>query len=236
MSSLEQQLLRLGQELEYPPEPDVAPAVLVRLDRRPFPWRRAAAVALAVFAVASAAAFAVPPARTTILRWFHLRGVTVELVETLPPAVERSQAGGLGRPLAPDAAARAVGFELELPPGARPRRVYVLDGALASVVLRTEGRPLLLSEYRSGNFDLLKKSASGKSVIEQVLVNGEPGLWLEGGPHTLTYFNPRGEFRQRTVKIRGNVLLWIHGPLTLRLEGRLTKGETLRIARLLPRG
>lgn len=236
MSSLEQQLLLLGQELEYPPEPDVASGVLLRLDRRPFPWRRAVAVALAVCAVAVTAAFAVPQARTTILKWFHLRGVTVERVETLPPAVERSQADGLGRPLAPDAAERAVGFELELPPGTRPRRVYVLDGALASVVLRAEGRPLLLSQYRSGNFDLLKKSAVAKSVIEPVLVNGEPGLWLEGGPHTLTYFNGRGEFRQRAVKIRGNVLLWIHGPLTLRLEGRLTKGEALRIARLLPRG
>lgn len=236
MSSLEQQLLRLGQELEYPPEPDVAPAVLGRLGRRPFPWSRAAAVVLAACAVAVTAAFAVPQARTTILKWFHLRGVTVERVETLPPAVERSRAGGLGRPLAPDAAERAVGFELELPSKTRPRRVYVLDGALASVVLRAEGRPLLLSEYRSGNFDLLKKSAVAKSVIEPVLVNGEPGLWLEGGPHTLTYVNGRGEFRQRTVKIRGNVLLWIHGPLTLRLEGRLTKGETLRIARLFPRG
>jgi hypothetical protein len=236
MSSLEQQLQRLGQQLEYPPEPDVARAVLVRLDRRPFPWRKTAAVALAVFAVAVVAALAVPQARTTILKWFHLRGVTVERVDTLPPAVERSQAGGLGRAFTPDAAERAVGFELELPPGAKPRRVYVLDGALASVVLRAEGRPLLLSEYRSGNFDLLKKSASGKSVIEQVRVNGEPGLWLEGGPHTLTYFNGRGEFRQRTVKIRGNVLLWVHGPLTLRLEGKLTRKQAVEIARLLPRG
>ncbi|MCA1682621.1 MAG: hypothetical protein LC685_01250, partial [Actinobacteria bacterium] len=228
MSSLEQQLQRLGQELEYPPEPDVAPAVLARLDRRPFPWRLVA-VAFAVVAVAVGAAFAVPQARTTILKWFHLRGVTVELVETLPPAVERSQAGGLGRPLAPDEAERAVGFELALPPGTKPGRVYVLDGTLASVVLRSAGRPLLLSEYRSVNFDLLKKSAVAKSVIEPVRVNGEPGLWLEGGPHTLTYFNRRGEFRQRTVMIRGNVLLWIHGQLTLRLEGRLTKTEALRI-------
>ena len=235
MSSLEQQLERLGRELEYPQEPDVAPGVLVRLDRRPFPWRLVA-VALAVLVVAVAAAFAVPQARTTILKWFHLRGVTVERVETLPPAVERSQAGGLGRPLTPDAAERAVGFELALPPETHPGRVYVLDDALASVVLRLEGDPLLLAEYRSGSFDLLKKSTGAKTVIEPVLVHGKPGLWLEGGPHTLTYFNRRGEFRQRTVKIRGNVLLWTDGQLTLRLEGRLTKAEALRIGRLIRRG
>ena len=79
MNELEQRLHALGQELEYPPEPDVAPAVLAQLDRRPFPWR-AVAIAVAVLAVALGAAFAVPQARTTILRWFHLRGVTVERV------------------------------------------------------------------------------------------------------------------------------------------------------------
>jgi hypothetical protein len=235
MSSLEQRLQRLGQELAYPPEPDVAPPVLARLDRRPFPWRPVA-LALAVIAVAVAAAFAVPQARTTILKWFHLRGATVERVETLPPVVEASQAGRLGRPLSRDEAERAVGFELALPPGTKPRRVYVLDDALASVVLRAEGSPLLLSEYRPVDFGLLKKSAGAKSVIEPVLVNGEPGLWLEGGPHALTYFNRRGEFRQRTVLIRGNVLLWTDGQLTLRLEGRLTKAEALRIGRLIRQG
>ena len=229
MSPLEQQLQRLGRELEYPPEPDLAPAVLVRLDRRPFPWRLVA-VALAVLALAAGAAFAVPDARTTILKWFHLRGVTVERVETLPPAVERSE---LGRALSRDAAERAVGFELALPPRTKPDRVYVLDGALASIVLRIEGRSLLLSEYRAVDFNLLKKSASAKTVVEPVLVNGEPGLWLEGGPHTLTYFNRRGEFRERTVLISGNVLLWTDGQRTLRLEGRLTKAEALRLGRLI---
>jgi len=180
--------------------------------------------------VAVGAVFTVPQARTTILKWFHLRGVTVERVETLPPAVEPSQ---LGRPLSRDEAERAVGFELALPPGTNPGRVYVLDGVLASVVLRAEGRSLLLSEYRAVDFALLKKSATAQTVIEPVLVNGEPGLWLEGGPHTLTYFNRRGEFRQRTVLIRGNVLLWTDGPLTLRLEGRLTKAQALDIARVI---
>jgi hypothetical protein len=173
----------------------------------------------------------VPQARTTILKWFHLRGVTVERVETLP-AIESSQ---LGRRLSRDAAERVVGFELALPPGAKPGRVYVLDDALASVALLAEGRrrPLLLSEYRAVDFGLLKKSAGGETVIEPVLVNGEAGLWLEGGPHTLTYFNRRGEFRQRTVKIRGNVLLWTRGQLTLRLEGELTKAQALDIARVI---
>jgi hypothetical protein len=233
VSVLEQRLHRLGQELEYPPEPDVAPAVLARIDRRPLPWR-VVAIAIAAVAVAIAVAFAVPQARTTILKWFHLRGVTVERVETLPSAVERSQAGGLGRPLSRDEAERVVGFKLVLPPfqGAGPKRAYVLDGALATVILHARGRPVLLSEYRARGFDLLKKASAGKTVVEFVRVNGDEGLWLEGGPHTLSYFNRRGEFTERTVVIRGNVLLWIHGNLTLRLEGKLTKAQALAIARV----
>jgi hypothetical protein len=35
------------------------------------------------------------------------------------------------------------------------------------------------------------------------------------------------------VLIRGNVLLWTRGELTLRLEGRLSKAQALRIARTI---
>ena len=67
-------------------------------------------------------------ARSAILRFFHLRGATVERVGKLPPAVERSQAGGLGKPLSRAEAEQRVGFGLALPPveGGGPARVYVL--------------------------------------------------------------------------------------------------------------
>lgn len=231
MSPLEQRLQALGRELEYPPEPDVTGAVVARLDRRPFPWRLVA-IAVAVLALAIGAAFAVPQARSAILRFFHLRGASVERVETLPPAVERSQAGGLGRSLSRPEAERAVGFRLVLPPLAgEPRQVYVLDNYLASVILRADGHPVLLSEFRSADFDVLKKATANRTVIEPVRVGPDEGLWLEGGPHTLTYVGPHGEFRERRVLIHGNVLIWIHGPLTLRLEGKLTKAQALKLAR-----
>jgi hypothetical protein len=229
VNGLEQQLRALGGELAYPPEPDLAPAVLARLDRRPFPWRRAVAVTLAVVAIGIATAFAVPQARSEILHWFHLRGVTVERVETLPSAVERSQARGLGRPVSRHEAERELGFRLMLP--SEPRRVYVLGDALATVIVEDHGRPLLLSEFRSRGFSLLKKLVGSKTVVEPVQVDGEPGLWVEGPPHTLTYFDRQGRFQEKTVRIHGNVLLWTRGELTLRLEGRLSMAEALRIAR-----
>ena len=233
MTELELQLLGLGRELELPAAPDLAPAVLARIERRPFPWRRAAALAFAVLVVAIGAAFAVPQARTTILRWFHLGGATIERVETLPPAVERSQAGGLGRPLSRGEAERALGYRLELPPlrGGEPRHVYVLGDSLATVILRAYGHRALLSEFSSFGPRLLKKLALDKTVIEPVQVDGREGLWLKGGPHTLRYFNRSLGVQEQTVLIHGNVLLWLDGTLTLRLEGKLTKAQALSIAR-----
>ena len=228
MSSLEQSLQQLGRELAYPPTPDLASTARYR--GRPFPWR-AVALTAAVLAVALAAAFAVPQARTTILRWFHLRGATVERVETLPAAQERSRAGGLGRRMSESRAERFVGFHLLLPPLRGRPAVYVLDDTLATVILRLGGRPVLLSEYVARSYALLQKSVGAKAVVEPVRVDGERGLWLEGPPHTLTYFNGNGEFQERTVKITGNVLLWTQGPVTLRLEGRISKAEALKLAR-----
>ena len=151
MSALELRLRALGQALELPPEPDLAPRVLERLEgrRRPFPWRRGAVLALALLVLALGAAFAVPQARSAILRFFHLGGVTVIRVETLPPAVERAQAGGLGRPVSLPEAERQVLFRILLPPfkGGEPRHVYVLGDSLATVIVRAHGRPALLSEF-----------------------------------------------------------------------------------------
>jgi hypothetical protein len=228
VSSLEQRLHALGRELAFPPEPDLA--ATARAAGRPFAWRW---IALAAAVVALVAALAVPQARTSILRFFHIRGATIERVETLPAAQERSNAGGLGRRLTLGEAERRVGFNLLLPPlGGKPP-VYLLDGVLATVMLRVGGHPVLLSEYGARSYQLLKKSVVEKSEVEPVRVQGDPGLWIEGPPHTLTYFNGSGEFRQRTVKISGNVLLWTHGPATLRLEGRISKSQALQIAREL---
>src|SRR5436309_2843432 len=233
MTELEGQLRALP--VAVPDAPDLAPAVLARLDGqgRPFPWRRPAVLALAVVAVAIAAAFAVPQARTTILDWFHIGGATIERVETLPPAVERSQAGGLGRPMSLKAAERAVGFDLLLPPYkcCGPGRVYVLRDSMATVILGIgRNHRALLSEFRSFGPFTLKKLAFGQSEVESVQVDGHEGVWIHGGPHTLRYFDKRLGVREKTVLIHGNVLIWVRGGLTLRLEGRLTKAEALSFA------
>lgn len=232
MTGLEQRLVALGRELELPAEPDVAPVVLGRLEgRRPFAWRPVA-LAFVVAAIAVGTAFAVPQARSAILRFFHLGGASVVRVETLPPAVERSKAGGLGEPLPRAEAERRIGFKLVLPPvrGDGPKRVYVLGSSLASVLLHADGRPVVLSEFFAEG-GLLRKLVSQNTNVEPVRVAGAPGLWVQGPPHVLTYFDRHQGFQERPILIHGNVLLWTHGPLTLRLEGRLTRAQALELAR-----
>ena len=85
MTALEQRLLELGRELAVPA--GAGPRPRARAARRAGRSRGGGvALAVAVVAVAIAAAFAVPQARTSILRFFHLGGATVERVEHAPAA------------------------------------------------------------------------------------------------------------------------------------------------------
>jgi hypothetical protein len=232
VSALEQRLTDLGRELAFPAEPDLDSRARASARGKPFPWR-ATALAFAAVVAAVAIAFAVPPARSAILRFFHLGGATVERVETLPQARERALARGLGRPLPLPQAEGQVGFDLVLPPlERRPERAYVIGDSVATVLLRSHGRTVLLSEFPSlGGEEALKKLAVNATVIDPVQVRGRAGLWLEGAPHVLTWIDRDTGYRERPVLVRGNVLLWLRGGLTLRLEGRLSQAQALQLAR-----
>jgi hypothetical protein len=210
MTELELALRRLGRELDLPPAPDVAAHVRSRLHRhrRRRPWL---VVALALLA-AVAVAFAVPQARTAILRFFHIRGAQVTIVER--PRVPSARAD-LGTPTALD----ALPFRPVLPAGQRPVRAWTIPGGLWLEL----DSGLLLAEIRTGDPWFLKKVGGQGTKVEYVTVGGEPGIWIGGAPHAL--YLP-GEAPRRA----GDTLLWQRGELTLRLEGAPTKARALAIA------
>ena len=217
MTPLEHALVALGRELDLPEAPDLVPAVRQRLEPRR--RRRPLVLALAAAAVlALGAALAVPQARSAFLRFFHLGGVTIERVETLPPAQERPLAQGLGPLISVAAAERQVGFEPLLPSSVD--RVYVQEGAILAL-LREHGKPVLLTEFRDGAY--FKKAVSGQTEIEELRVGRDFGLWVEGARHTF-------QMPSRAPRMAGNVLVWTHRGLTLRLEGRLTRAEAVALA------
>ena len=230
MTSLEIRLRALGHEIDVPPARDLAPSVLRRLEgRRPFAWRRAAVLALALVAIAVGAAFAVPQARSAILRFFHIGGEKIIRVDTLPPAVERSEAAGLGSPVSRGQAESTLGFRFLLPPGKPSEHVYLLGDSVGTVVLRWHGRPVLLSEFSSAGEMGLKKLTSNQTHLQWVRVDGRDAVWIRG-THTLTYFDRQLGFREQTIRVRGNVLVWTRGLLTLRLEGDLSRSQAIALA------
>ena len=87
----------------------------------------------------------------------------------------------------------------------------------------------VLTEARS-DLGLLKKVASPQTRIEPVRVNDHDGLWIEGAPHVVMYFDAQGRGQEKNVRIAGNVLVWAYGSVTLRIEGPLTRAQALGLA------
>ena len=226
MTELERALVALGGELEFPPTPDLVRAVSGRLQRRR--WRRPLVLAVAVAVVALAIAMAVPPARSAILRFFHLGSATVEQVETLPPAQQRPITAGLGPALVREDAEMAAQFGIRLPKGVAPQQFYAQPGMI-STVLRADGKPVLLSELKGDQTVLFKKFASPATSVQPVDL-GEFGLWLHGGPHVLMWQFNFGRVHRVETRLAGNVLLWLDQGITYRLEGDLDKSQMLHLA------
>ena len=79
MTELETRLRELGRDLALPGEPNLSAAVVSRLQRPAArSWRRPLLGAVALAVLALAIALAVPPARSAILRFFHLGAVSIE--------------------------------------------------------------------------------------------------------------------------------------------------------------
>jgi hypothetical protein len=212
MIDLELELRDLAAHLDVPMHPPLAGAVLVRITRARR-RRRVLTLAVATGLAALAVALAVPGSRASLLRFFHIRGAAVRLVDKLPPlAGHRS----LGIPIPLDRAP----FRLLLPSGRRPARLYAGDGGYW---LRYPG--LLLFEFESGNGATLIKKAAVGTHVEYVRVGGEAGIWI-GARHAV--FLPGGP-----PVAAGHVLIWQHGVLTLRLEVAVGLDQALAIARSL---
>jgi hypothetical protein len=230
MTELERALVALGRELDIPPGPDLRARIAERIERTSR-RRRVAVLAVALLAVLGIA-LAVPPARSAILRFFHVGAVTIERVETLPSARERSLAAGLGpvRSLRDAEARSGVPFVLA---GPRPLRFYAQPGLIATL-LQFGGKPVLLAELQGDQMGVSKRFVGSATTVEPAPI-GSFGLWLEGGKHVLIWTGSSGQIRELQPRLAGNVLVWAVGSRTYRLEGGLNKGEMLKLGRQITR-
>ena len=237
MSELELALRQLGAAVEFPEPPDLATGVRRRLGEAPdrgWAPRRLAAVAVAVLVVAVAAAFAVPSARTSILEWLGIKGVSVTRVDTLPE-VGLLRVGDLGSQVTLAEAREQAPWLVEprLEEVGPPDQVYYsthVPGDQVTFLWGTPRNVRLLMTQSPGDLFAEKILGPG-TTAEQADVNGKFGVWFSGEPHAFVFMDERGQIREELPRLARNTLLWQDGQLTVRIEGDLSKEDALEIAR-----
>ena len=238
MPELEHALRQLGGRVEFPETPDMASAVRRRLAEAPRrrwrPARRTLAIALAVAAVAIGAVFAVPPARTAVLEWLGIKGVDIVRVEKLPAVAPPGELG-LGERVTLAQARRRVPHQILVAHAegvGNPDAVYVARHGGSYQVSFLWGTPgevrLLISQFPG--FAMAQKMIGPDTQAELVRVDGAEGVWFEGAPHVFLWSDGVNA-REETMRLVRKALVWQRGPLTLRLEGDLSKEDALEIAR-----
>ena len=190
--------------------PDVSGAVLAALDHQsPAPSRRLGSVAAIAAIVAIAAAVVIPAlSRTT-----DSRPVASARLTPLTP-LAGAERFPLGRRIPLDEARHAAGFTALMP--------RTLDGAYlgrdvaGGRVSLFAGR-LLITEFRGAMLPYILTLIGPGTHAELTWVNGRPGVY--------------GSSVRASAP--GDVLTWLQGPLTLRIEGADTLEQALALARTL---
>lgn len=132
-----------------------------------------------------------------------------------------------GRPRCPGRrgqgrACGAPGTLLALPLASLPP-LHVREASSRSSLV-DRGEPVLLSEAYSEDGILLEKAVGAATHVKPTWVGRDPDLGLSGSPRLFV-------FRGAPQRLAGSVLLWQHGALTLRLEGRrLTEARAQELA------
>jgi hypothetical protein len=241
MTELERRLVELGRTLQAAEPPPVTARVMADLRRHRVQHRRlgirsSPAVALAAVLAAAVAAVAVPSARTSLVRFFHLGGVTIERVDKLPGVEPRG-------PLAPGKevgwkrAQASVSFAVLVPrndPTPSHAFYYAADppgGQVTLVYGRLREPRLLVTEFLGTRIGgELRKTAAPRTVVEHVEVDGHPGIWLGGAKHFFSLVDGAGTTRAFRTRLAGNTLVWEQAGITLRLEADIDKASAIKLA------
>jgi len=239
MADLERDLRDLALALDFPAAPDLTGRVRAQLAAPPRrSYRRAVLLVAATLVAAACAALAVPQARTAILDWLGLNGVSIERVPTQPDAPVQPVNYGLGRLVDLGEAREAAQFEVVVPDGS-PDEVRFSEslpgGQVAFVWLDDEGKlDVLLTEIRADlDRQFMGKMAGPDTRIQPFRLNGEPAVWLDGAPHAFSYRDLGDQINAETLRLAGPTLLWQRGSVIFRLEGASTREEAVAYAESL---
>jgi hypothetical protein len=233
MTDLAQELVALSASLAWPEPADLADTVTAAIGprRSAHVRRRVAAIAAGAAAAVSGVLAVSPTARAVASDLVHLRGVHVERVRKLPPALPR-ETGPLGRKVTLQQARSLALFPIAVPERlGPPDEVWVAgfpEGTF--VTLSYESPRALLTEFRGTAAEprSITKQVTPQNPVETVQVGDRPGVWIEG-EHIVFYSLPTGQERVDEPRLAGNTLLWDDGLVLYRLESTLGRDEAIAI-------
>ena len=255
MPDVEQQLLELGASLEWPATPQLAARVRHRVTAPSRAWHQSRwAIAAIALLVALAALVLYTPTRDVIARWFNLHA-SIQKVEQPPtpsplPPGPLGQRLGLGDSTTLEAAQAQVKWRITVPASlGQPDEVYLQQPpagpSQGEVTLVYSARPgiqvsgqtgvsVLITEARgSVDKNFFGKMLGPEAKVEEVQVNGHPGYWIAGTPHVFFFTDANGAFRQDTMRLATNTLIFDNGGTIIRIEGDMTTAQALEIAKSL---
>ncbi len=226
MTDLDQMLRSLPLHVSWPDESDLAPAVVARLlprnDRR---WLKRLAPVVAISLVLIAA----PSTRERVLAFFGLRGLTVEQGSPIEPGVVRDLGEEITLEDAEKLAGRTLGASRLGVPDRQFRdpegRIWLMFGSSES----SRNGALVTIFDADTTPAILKRLGDPQTQAVQVLVRGEPGLWLTGDDHSV-FFESASRTELVAGRLSDNALIWQSGRHTLRLEADLDLEQALIIA------
>ena len=241
MTALERELVSLAATLDWPEEPDVVAPVSARIaaplpQRRP---RRRLALALALVVAALVATLAVPPARTAIFDWLGIGSARITIVDELPSLDPVPGLEILGDRVTLAQARSRAGFPYAPPPDGEPApdEVRVAPGMRVAFLWRDGDRVrLLVTQFPGSAADdpaLVKKLVGSGTSVEELEVDGDRAVWLEGGPHVVLFVGPDGSIREDNGWLAGNTLLVARDGVTVRVEGDVSRSDAVRLVRAM---
>ncbi len=211
-------------------------------------WRRVAVAMLVLVAFFSGALTFSPSARRAVAGWLGLRGIEIEVTPSLSPfPTPLGRNLVLGPTVSLAEAQASVPFDILIPTAegfTTPDEIDLIKtfatGQVSFIYRARPGLPaatqtgvgLILTQFEAEpeiSF-IEKKLIPSGTTVDSVRVNGEPGFWFEGEAHELYYVGKDGLPIRDTQRLAGNVLIWQHGSVTLRLEAEISKAQALAIA------
>ena len=244
--ALESALADLTGVIRFPLTPPLVAAAVATIQAHPsvgrWPWRASVSRSLAL-AVAGALLLAGLAGAIGIgIGAIHIRFADGS---PLPTPIASPPNRGFGQPLTLTAARSAVPFEVRVPADpdiGAPDAVYLGSvPAGGTVTLAWGQRPgfpadegglgLVVTQFAADiGPDSFEKIIEEGTVVERVIVNGQPGWWVAGGTHYFFYRDAEGQIVDTTLRLVGPALIWEESGLALRVEGAPDLAAALRVA------